>query len=120
MNSGIRLAVLGMVIATSGCTALAIGGAAAGGYVVGKDERRVGQILDDGTITARIKAKLVRSKYIDAVKVDVDTYEGVVTLNGRVASYVAREQAEALSAETAGVKAVVNNLEVISPAGEEN
>ena len=118
MHSGIRLVILGAVIALNGCAALAIGGAAAGGYVVGKDDRRVGQIIDDGTITATVKTKLVRSKYIDAGKVDVDTYEGVVTLNGRVTSYVAREQAEALSADTRGVSSVVNKLEVIIPSGE--
>ena len=117
MHSGIRLVILGAVIALNGCAALAIGGAAAGGYVV-EDDRRVGQIIDDGTITATVKTKLVRSKYIDAGKVDVDTYEGVVTLNGRVTSYVAREQAEALSADTRGVSSVVNKLEVIIPSGE--
>ena len=118
MHAGARLLILSMVFALNACTALAIGGAAAGGYVVGKDERGVGQIIDDGTITAMVKAKLVRSKYIDAGKVDVDTYEGVVTLNGRVTSYVAREQAEALSADTRGVSSVVNKLEVISPSDE--
>ena len=120
MHPGLRLLVLGSLIAMSGCTALAIGGAAAGGYVVGKDERGFGQIVDDGTITASVKTKLFQSKYIEAGKVDVDTYEGVVTLNGRVSSYVAREHAEALATDTKGVKSVLNKLEVVPPAVEES
>lgn len=106
--------VLCAALFASGCAALAIGGAAAGGYVVGKDDRRVGQIVDDGAITAAVKTKLIRSKYVDAGKIDVDTYEGVVTLNGRVDSYVAREQAETLATGTKGVRSVVNKLEVVT------
>jgi hyperosmotically inducible protein len=97
----------------SGCTALIIGGAAAGGYAVGKDERPVGQIVDDGTVTASIKSKLIADKYVPAGSINVDTFEGRVTLNGTVKSYVARSQAEKLARETKGVREVVNNLEVV-------
>ena len=99
--------------ASSGCAALLIGGAAAGGYAVGKDERPVGQIVDDGTLTASIKSKFIADKYVPAATIDVDTYEGRVTLNGTVKSYVARSQAEKLARETKGVRDVVNNLEVV-------
>lgn len=118
MSFMIRLAaVTTAVILASGCTALMVGGAAAGGYAVGKDDRPVTTIIDDGTITAAIKTKLVRSKYIKAADVNVDTREGVVTLNGTVNSYVAREQAETLATETNGVKSVINNLEVTPVSG---
>ena len=118
MSLKIRLAI--MVLApmlAGGCTALVIGGAAAGGYAVGKDDRQVGTIIDDGSITATIKTKLIRNKYISAVKVNVDTHEGVVTLTGKVQSHVAREQAEQLAIETKGVKSVINNLEVEPATG---
>ncbi|NND59150.1 MAG: BON domain-containing protein [Gammaproteobacteria bacterium] len=97
---------------------MAIGGAAAGGYVVGKDERKVGQVINDGTITAAVKTKLIRSKYIDAGQVDVDVYQGVVTLTGNVGSYLAREQATELAEQTRGVTAVENNLNVRIQATE--
>ncbi|NNF67179.1 MAG: BON domain-containing protein [Gammaproteobacteria bacterium] len=113
-----RLAVaLCAVSLAGGCTALAVGGAAAGGYVVGKDDRRVGTIIDDGAITTSVKTKLIRSKYVSAVKVDVDTRDGIVTLNGTVDSYVAREQAEILATDTKGVKSVINKLEVAPKSG---
>ncbi|NNF60227.1 MAG: BON domain-containing protein [Gammaproteobacteria bacterium] len=113
-----RLAALIVCIALQGCTALVIGGAAAGGYVVGKDERPVGTIIDDGTITAAVKTRLIRSKYVQAGQVDVDTREGVVTLNGTVGSYIAKEQAEVLAMNTSGVRTVENRLEVEPVTGE--
>ena len=116
MNNGLRTAaaLLGLAIAMAngGCAALVVGGAAAGGYMVGKDDRSAGVIVDDGTITASVKSKLIADKYVPAGRVNVDTYEGTVTLNGTVPSYVARGQAEKLASETNGVKKVVNNLKV--------
>lgn len=108
------VAVLGLTLClfATGCTALLVGGAAAGGYAVGKDDRGVGQIVDDGTITASVKTKLIADKYVKAFAIDVDTYEGVVTLSGTVTSYVARSQAEKLAADVQGVKSVVNNVQV--------
>ncbi|MDH3589556.1 MAG: BON domain-containing protein [Gammaproteobacteria bacterium] len=118
MSFAKRFAVLTMsVLLAGGCTALAIGGAAAGGYVVGKDERPVGTIIDDGSITAAVKTRLIRSKYVSAASVDVDTREGIVTLNGKVDTYIAREQAEELASDTNGVKSVVNKLEVMPESG---
>ncbi len=110
------VAGLAVAIATNlaGCAALVVGGAAAGGYVIGKDERSPGVIVDDSTITASVKSKLIADKYVPAARVDVDTYEGTVTLNGTVSSYVARSQAEKLASETNGVRKVVNNLKVES------
>ena len=116
LNSRLAIIILASVFA-GGCTALVLGGAAAGGYAVGKDDRQVGTIVDDGSITATIKTKLIRSKYISAGRVNVDTHEGVVTLNGKVDSYVAREQAEQLASETKGVKSVINKLEVTPASG---
>lgn len=105
--------VISYAMMGSGCAALLIGGAAVGGYAIGKDDRQVGQIVDDGTLTASIKSKLIADKYVPAGSINVDTFEGRVTLNGKVKSYVARSQAEKLARETSGVREVVNNLEVV-------
>lgn len=102
--------------ALSGCTALLLGGAAAGGYALGKDERPPGQVVDDGTITASIKTRLLADKYVKGLRLDVDTYNGVVTLHGNVHSYVERTQAEKIARDIIGVKDVVNKINVIEPA----
>jgi hyperosmotically inducible protein len=115
LRRGALLSIACFAVLGSGCAALLVGGAAAGGYVVGKDERPVGTQLDDGTITASVKTKLLADKYAPGWSIDVDTSRGVVTLNGRVKSYVARAQAEKLARETRGVVDVINKLDVIDP-----
>lgn len=96
----------------SGCTALLVGGAAAGGYVVGKDERPVSQIVDDGSITASIKSRLLADRYVKGFDIDVDTYQGAVTLTGDVPSYVARDQALRIAGSVDGVGSVVDKITV--------
>jgi len=107
-----RLVVLVSLLALSGCTALAIGGAAAVGYQVGKDERTAGVVAADSAITTKIKGKYVADSLVSAFNIGVRTYEGTVTLTGTVGSIAARNQAESLASGTSGVK-VVNNQIVI-------
>ena len=49
-------------------------------------DRTVGERVDDATITAALKAKLVADSPRNLVKVNVDTKDGVVNLNGTVSS----------------------------------
>jgi hyperosmotically inducible protein len=96
----------------SGCTALLVGGAAVGGYQVGKDERPAGVIASDSAITTKIKGKYAADSVVSVFSIGVRTYEGNVTLSGTVGSYAARNQAEQLAKQTSGVIAV-NNLVVV-------
>ncbi|MBT8091457.1 MAG: BON domain-containing protein [Gammaproteobacteria bacterium] len=96
----------------SGCTAMLVGGAAVGGYQVGKDERPAGVVAADSAITAKIKGKYVADSVVSVFNIGVRTYEGVVTLTGIVGSHAARTQAEKLARETGGVT-TVNNLVVV-------
>jgi hyperosmotically inducible protein len=74
--------------------------------------RTAGAQLDDATITASVKAKLAADGDVNPFNIDVDTNEGVVTLQGRVAKEDARSTAERLARETDGVKRVVNLVKV--------
>lgn len=96
----------------NGCAALVIGGAAAGGYYVAKDERSVGDITDDATITSTINTRFVRDDLVSAIDINVDTYEGVVTLTGTVDSPAASVRAMQLARSTKGVKRVNSKLTV--------
>ncbi len=98
------------VFALSGCTALAVGGAAAAGYQLGKDERPPSVVASDSAITTKIKGKYVADSIVSVFNISVRTWEGTVTLSGTVGSYLAREQAEALAKETIGVTAVNNQI----------
>ena len=81
------------VLALSGCTALLVGGAAAGGYYVGKDERSAGEIADDGVITSAVKARFIGDSLVKARNINVDTYQRVVSLRGTAGSVAERDRA---------------------------
>ena len=106
------LSVMIISIALSGCTALMVGGAAVGGYQVGKDERGPSQVASDSAITTKIKSKYAVDSTVSMFQVGVRTYENKVTLSGTVGSYAAREVAEQLAIGTDGVKAVDNQIKV--------
>ena len=74
--------------------------------------RTVGTQVDDAGITAKVKAKLAADGDINPFNIDVDTNEGVVTLQGRVAKEEARTKAEQIARDTDGVKRVINLVKV--------
>ena len=71
-----------------------------------------GQYVDDTTITASVKAKLVGEKTANLTRIEVDTTNQVVTLNGIVESADQKAKAEQLARQVGGVKSVKNNLQV--------
>ena len=78
-------------------------------------ERSYGQRIDDATITAMVKSKLLWSTYTDGLTTDVDTLMGKVTLTGSADSAVAKELAGSLASNTNGVLSVDNELTVKQP-----
>src|SRR6185295_8202812 len=74
--------------------------------------RSAGTQIDDAAITAKVKAKLAADGDINPFNIDVDTNEGVVTLQGRVAKPEARSKAEDIARDTEGVKRVINLVKV--------
>jgi len=76
----------------------------------------VKDVLDDAAITTRVKARLVADPDVNAFHIDVDTVDGRVTLNGKVASEYQKQEASELADRTEGVREVVNLIQV---AGKE-
>jgi len=74
--------------------------------------KSTGTNIDDATITASVKSKLVGEKASNLTRVDVDTNNGTVYLNGTVDSAEQKTKAEQLAWQAKGVKSVVNNLQV--------
>ena len=73
---------------------------------------QVGAILDDSAITAAIKADLVKDPGLSALKIEVNTVKGEVTLKGEVDSEAARARAGRIAAAVSGVVTVNNSLGV--------
>lgn len=70
--------------------------------------------IDDATITAKVNASLAKDPDLSAIKINVDTVNGKVTLNGPAPTTVARDRAETIAKAVEGVTAVNNQLVVSS------
>ena len=75
-------------------------------------DRSYGEVVDDASITSAVKSKLLWSRHVDALNVDVDTTRGKVELTGTANSAEAKEAAGKLAMNTHGVHAVSNQLTV--------
>jgi len=76
-----------------------------------------GQAIDDGVVTAKVKAKLIEDPVTKAHQINVETFKGNVQLSGFVETEQARTRALQLARDTAGVKNVRDALEVRGGAG---
>ena len=75
--------------------------------------KTVGQAIDDTTITTRVKTAMLNDPSVGGLRIDVDTFKGVVTLSGRVKSQAEKEQAIALARMVGGVAEVKDALQII-------
>lgn len=76
-------------------------------------DRSPGTVVDDASITAEVKTKLLADTKVSGLKIDVDTRGGVVYLTGdNMNSQAAIDQALTLARQTAGVTKVVSKLAV--------
>lgn len=73
---------------------------------------RAGDALEEGSLTAKIKAKMVLDDLVRARTINVTTTGTTVTLSGTVVSEKERARAVALASETEGVTKVVDQLSV--------
>lgn len=108
--------LVGLAALPTGCFWLAVGGAGAVGYEVAKDNRSIGTKVDDASITSSVKTKLIKDSEIEAFDINVDTFQGVVTLHGNVSDRRAQSRAIALASSVKGVKSVTSKL-VVVPSG---
>lgn len=72
----------------------------------------VGTVIEDSAITAAVKAELIKDPGVSALKIDVNTVKGEVTLNGEADSDAARTRAGQIAAAVTGVVKVNNVLSV--------
>lgn len=74
--------------------------------------KTVGETIDDATTTTRVKTALLNDPAVGGLRIDVDTFKGVVTLSGRVKSDAEKAQAITLARRIDGVTEVKDALQV--------
>lgn len=82
------------------------------GVMSASAESLSGCVIDDLTITAKVKAALMSEKDVSSTKVHVKTYKGEVQLNGHVDTADQSTTAEVATSKVAGCTSVQSNLKV--------
>jgi osmotically-inducible protein OsmY len=75
--------------------------------------KTVGETIDDSTVTTRVKTALLNDPDVGGLRIDVDTFKGIVTLSGAVKSPTERDKAIAVARKIGGVKDVKSTLQII-------
>ena len=75
-------------------------------------DQTVGEMIDDSTITAKVKSKIAADSTLNPFNIQVTTENGVVQLTGRVATSTAKDRASDIAEGVKGVRSVKNKLEV--------
>lgn len=68
------------------------------------------QVVEDSSITTRVKSKLLWNKATSGLAIDVNTSDSVVTLQGSVPTQAKVQLAGRIATDTEGVERVINKL----------
>lgn len=109
-NMKMSVPTLVTILALSGLAAFQTGCA---GTATSKS---TGEVVDDATITTKVKAAFVKDPVVKAIDVKVDTFKGAVQLSGFVDTAEQKARAESIAAGIQNVMSVRNNITVKTAA----
>lgn len=104
--------VCGSAMAETTATEKAQSTANTAGEKIDNSMNKVGNFMDDSSITAKVKAALVDTDDIKSTDISVETEKNVVTLSGFVESQAQAEKAVAVAKKVEGVTSVSDKLHV--------
>ncbi|MBX7143454.1 MAG: BON domain-containing protein [Oligoflexia bacterium] len=102
-----------LVCCCSGCWVAAAGVGAEAGYVATQDDRTTKETLNDQFLVSAVKTKLIATKKVPALDVNVDAFKGTITLRGALRSEEQVQLALDAARSVGGVKAVESKLVVV-------
>ena len=73
---------------------------------------KAGEAMGDAAITGKVKTALIADPDVKALKIDVDTKDNVVTLNGTADTQANADKAVTIAKGIDGVKSVDNRLTI--------
>ncbi|CUA82216.1 MULTISPECIES: BON domain-containing protein [Gulbenkiania] len=85
------------------------------GCAVTSGQSSMGQYVDDATITTRVKTRMAEDKTVSAMRVNVETLNGVVQLSGFAANEAEKSRAAEIARSVPDVKDVRNNIIIRTP-----
>ena len=94
-----------------GCAAVAVGGAAAGGYIVGEDRRPVSTMTEDQAIEFKIQ-QLRAARSIRTRTSTRPPTTGLVLLTGEAPNEQAKADIERIARGVEGVRGIYNEIQV--------
>jgi hyperosmotically inducible periplasmic protein len=114
-----KVAIVGIMacVLLSGCAMAMLGGAArsgSGGASAsgGTGAKPSSPAVSDSSISAAVRSRLSAHSTLKALKIVVDTHDGIVTLKGPVNTLADKSAAQAEARVVSGVKGVNNQLTV--------
>jgi hyperosmotically inducible periplasmic protein len=101
MKTGILklTAILGMLAVAGACSST-------------RTQQSAGEVIDDSTLTSKVKIALIDDPVTKAGQINVETYRGVVQLGGFVDNTGQKAQATTVARSVTGVKEVRNDLRI--------
>lgn len=111
ISQSVLAVMLGSVLA-SGSALAANTTTESAGQKIDSSMSKVGNFMDDSTITAKVKAALVDHESIKSTDISVKTEQKVVTLSGFVESQAQAEEAVKVAKAVEGVSSVSDKLHV--------
>jgi osmotically-inducible protein OsmY len=110
MRKLVTVCAFAMLPLLHGCVAAVVGGAAAGGYLVGEDRRAANVIASDERIEVTTRNR-VEAKHPNA-HISVVSFNHVVLLNGTAPDEAAKADIERIARGVDGVKDIYNEMKV--------
>ena len=92
--------------------ALGVAGCATDRGPDAEPKRTATQTVSDAAITAKVKTLFAADEVVKAHKINVDTVQGVVTLNGVVRTDAEKQRAMDIARRADGVRSVRDNIKV--------
>lgn len=80
------------------------------------EKRGTEEYVDDKVLETRVKAALVKEEGLDASRIKVETYRGVVQLSGFVPDQRMADRAAAAARRVSGVREVKNDVRLTPKA----
>jgi hyperosmotically inducible periplasmic protein len=96
------------------CIAFALNATAQTSSAPAAGSETIGQHVDDGTITTKVKADLLAAKNVKSTHIHVKTRQGVVWLTGTVPTSDDKAAAAEVTQNVNGVESVKNHLKVVA------